>query len=207
MYNPLFSARPALKYPCHADTEVHKTRKITALLIGLTALTLIASQAATAQSATSQGTPFQEIWDYITGHQEMHAAEMQALRDEITALSAETQELRGQVAALEARVEELEGGAPPQPQSMTVYMDGTPLEQWSPIEASAGEHEFTIVFGNPTEGSITWTLYDIFSSSPLASGMDTSFTLTLEPGGYRLHVEAELQDGTGYRHDYLLGAG
>jgi len=139
---------------------------------------------------------------------ETHAAEMQGLRDEISALRAETQSLQDEIAALEARIAELEGEAPPHPQSMTVYIDGTPLEQWTPYGTSAGEHEFTIEFANPTEGIIAWSLYNVFGGGPLVSGADLSFHLTFEQGeGYRLHVEAELQDGTSYRHDYFLGSG
>ena len=186
-----------------------KTKRSSALLLGLIALTLIAAQATAANSTANKGTPFQEIWDYITSHTETQEAEMQSLRDEIATLTAETHALRDQVTALEARVAELEGGGqPPQPQSMTVYIDDTPLDPRIPQETSAGEHVFTAEFANPAEGAyVTWDLYNFGASEPLASGEGLSFTQTLQQNhAYRLHVQAYLMDATYYDYDNILWA-
>jgi len=186
---------------------MHKTIRNSALILGLIALTLIASQTIAAQSAANKGTPFQELWDYITGHEEAQAAETQTLRDEIAALRAETQALQDEVAALEDRVAELEGGAqPPQPQSMTVYIDGNPLDPDVPYITSAGDHVFTIEFTNPTDPQIKWVLHDMYGNES-ALGEDASFTLTLKKGwSYYLDVEAELPDGLYFEHHYVPGA-
>ena len=186
-----------------------KTKRSSALLLGLIALTLIAAQATAANSTANKGTPFQEIWDYITSHAETQEAEMQSLRDEIAALTAETQELRDQVTALEARVAELEGGGqPPQPQSMTVDIDDTPLDPRIPQETTAGEHVFTAKFANPVGGAmITWGLYSYPTNNLLASGEGLSFTQTLQKGYYyRLLVQAYLMDATYYEYDNILWA-
>jgi len=186
-----------------------KTRRSSALLLGLIALTLIAAQATAANSTANKGTPFQEIWDYITSHTETQEAEMQSLRDEIAALAAETQALRDQVTALEARVAELEGGGqPPQPQSMTVYIDDLLLDPHLPQETTAGEHVFTVEFANPVVGAqITWGLYSYPTNNLLASGEGYSFTQTLlQNHFYRLLVQAYLTDATYYEYDNILWA-